>query len=372
MPKSDVVKVRQLTRWQRIGVASLFVAGALFLGGIVFILSGIYNIGAAREHWSATNFIITILRDRSISVASNGVEVPNLNDSDLYLLGAQLYDGGCNTCHGVPGRQLNPVYRNMLPQPPDLSGAFSDYSARELFWIVNNGLKYTGMPAWPGEGRSDEVWSVVAHLAKLHELGPDNEPRQEPTLPVGKDIAGLGTLPLENCVRCHGDGKTGTVSALVPQLQNLSLPYLVRALEEYRAGTRSSGIMEPIAYEMTDAEIERLTRYYADLPSVQSPAAASPALLERGREIAEQGIPEQDLPRCSSCHNGTDPQIPRLENQSARYLDNQLNLWRETSYRDTLPYGSLMANIGKRMTQDDARAVSAWYASLPPVRGVPQ
>jgi len=80
MPESDVVKVRQLTRWQRIGVASLFVAGALFLGGIVFILSGIYNIGAAREHWSITNFIITILRDRSISVASNGVEVPNLND----------------------------------------------------------------------------------------------------------------------------------------------------------------------------------------------------------------------------------------------------------------------------------------------------
>ena len=100
MPEDKVVKVRQLTRWQRIGVASLFVMGAMVLGGAAFVLSGIYNIGASREHWSLTNFIITILRDRSISVAASGIDIPNLDDPELFLLGAQHYRGGCDTCHG--------------------------------------------------------------------------------------------------------------------------------------------------------------------------------------------------------------------------------------------------------------------------------
>lgn len=371
MPEDKVVKVRQLTRWQRIGVASLFVMGAMVLGGAAFVLSGIYNIGASREHWSLTNFIITILRDRSISVAASGVDIPNLDDPELFLLGAQHYRGGCDTCHGDPGRELNPIYRNMLPQPPDLTGALSDYSARELFWIVYNGLKYTGMPAWAGENRTDEVWSVVAHLAQLHGRVPDMEPRQEPTLPLAQDIAGAGTLPIENCVRCHGDEATDTVSTLVPQLQNLPFPYLRRALEEYRGGIRSSGIMEPVAFEMTDDEIERFARYYSDLPDRRNSVRAPAEVLARGRRIAEQGVPEQDLPACGSCHNGADPQVPPLEAQSERYIATQLDLWRETDYRDTLPYGSLMSNIGKRMTQSDARAVSAWYASLPPAGARP-
>lgn len=366
MPEDKVVMVRQLTRWQRIGVASLFVIGAMVLGGVAFILSGIYNIGASREHWSMTNFIITILRDRSISVAASGIEVPDLNDPGLHLLGAEHYRGGCGTCHGEPGRELNPIYRNMLPQPPDLTGALGDYHARELFWIIKNGLKYTGMPAWPAENRPDEVWSVVAHLAQLHEQGADMRPPQTPAPPLELDIAGFGTLPLENCVRCHGDEATGTVSALVPRLENLPAAYLRRALQEYRGGIRSSGIMEPVAYEMTDDEIERFAQYYAGLPDRDSETNASAELLETGRRIAELGIPEQDLPACSSCHNGTDPHIPPLAAQSARYMATQLDLWRETDHRDTLPYGSLMANIGKRLTESDARAVSAWYASRPP------
>lgn len=369
MPEDKFVKVKQLTNWQRLGVSTLFVVGALLLGGVVFIFSGIYNIGAARDHWSVTNFLITILRDRSVSVAAGNIEAPDLDDPDLYLLGAEHYQGGCSSCHGTPGQLINPIYRNMLPQPPDLTGAFSDYKARELFWIVQNGLKYTGMPAWPGENRSDEVWAVVAHLAQLHQQGPEIEPRREPPLPLSQDLAGAGTVPLENCVRCHGDAAAEPVSSLVPRLHGLPLPYLRRTLEEYRNGKRSSGIMQPIAHEMTSSELDQLSAYYASLPAVPAASTVPKDLLEKGHQIAEKGIPEQDLPACSSCHGGANPQIPPLEGQSARFMATQLDLWRETEYRQTLPYGSLMSDIGKRMTADDAWAVSVFYESVVPVAG---
>ena len=64
----------------------------------------------------------------------------------------------------------HPTAREMLPPPPDLSKAAPQWKERELFWIVKNGLKYTGMPAWPSRQRDDEVWAVVAFLRRLPDL----------------------------------------------------------------------------------------------------------------------------------------------------------------------------------------------------------
>lgn len=358
MAEEKVVKVRQLTRWERLGVASLFVVGALFIGGIVFVLSGIYNIGASRDHWSLTNFIITILRDRSVAVAASGIEVPDLEDADLYLLGREHFLGACTSCHGIPGQPLNPIYSNMLPQPPDLIGAFEDYSAREVFWVVNHGLKYTGMPAWPGEGRPDEVWSVVAYLNRLNAEG---RPVESEFATNAAEARGFDT-----CARCHGQANERPVSALVPSLHGLSQAYLARALEEYRDGQRASGFMAPIAHDMSDIEIAEVADYFAGLENPPIATRGDPALLARGQEIASQGIPDQDVPACTSCHNGVDPQMPSLAGQSARYMETQLKLWQGSSYRSASAHGRLMALIGRRLDAKQAEAVSAYYESLHP------
>lgn len=363
MAKEKVVKVRQLTRWQRIGVASLFVIAAMVIGGVVFVLSGIYNIGASRDHWSFTNFIITILRDRSISVASNGIEVPELEDPDLYQLGQQHFLGACTSCHGIPGQPSNPIYSNMLPQPPDLTGAFEGYDARQVFWIVDHGLKYTGMPAWPGADRPDEVWSVVAYLKRLNGEGPPDQTA------FSEEAEEARTF--DTCVRCHGDADAAPVSALVPRLGGLSEAYLARTLEEYRNGQRASGFMAPIAHDMSDAEIADIAAYYAGLPAAGRSSAADPALVTEGRDIADSGVAEQDVPACTSCHNGSDPQVPSLAGQSARYLETQLKIWRNSGYRSGSAQGRLMAFIATRLSAADAEAVSAYYQSLAPMESSP-
>lgn len=365
MADEEVVRVPRLTRWQRIGIAVLFLLVALLLGGGVFIFSGIYNIAASREHWTFTNFLITVLRERSIAVAASGIKVPDLGDPALRRLGAEHYRGGCATCHGMPGQPQNPIYGNMLPSPPDLTNAFADYEPRELHWIIENGLKYTGMPAWSGDGRSDEVWSVVAYLASLQEGIQPAKGGEEPALALTADLAGAATVPLENCVRCHGAEGTSVVSDLVPMLHALPQAYLERALREYRQQVRDSGIMAPVAHEMTETELVRFAQYYAGLPPVSPALTAMSQPAERGRQIAEQGIPERDVPACVSCHNGSNPQVPPLLGQSAQYMANQLELWQDPGFRSTSPFGSLMAIVGRRLTDEDAEAVSAWYGAGP-------
>src|SRR5690606_15256326 len=83
------------------------------------------------------------------------------------------FDAGCAPCHGAPGEPATAFAPDMLPEPPPLVGAARDWSAAELFWIVRNGQKYTGMPAWIAHEREDEVWPVVAFLRQLQ--GMDRE-----------------------------------------------------------------------------------------------------------------------------------------------------------------------------------------------------
>ena len=58
------------------------------------------------------------------------------------------------------------IAHGLYPQPADLADTAKRYTASELFWIVKNGIKMSGMPAW-GDHNDDEVWGTVAFLQKL-------------------------------------------------------------------------------------------------------------------------------------------------------------------------------------------------------------
>jgi cytochrome c553 len=254
----------------------------------------------------------------------------------------------------------------MLPFPPDLAYAYEDYNSKELFWIIYNGLKFTGMPAWSGDGRKDEIWSLVAFLDRLRRKGADSYIDSEPSqvLPLELEVAGVATQPLENCVRCHGDTQHPPVSDLVPRLAGQSQAYLIRAIENYWEGARESGIMEPIAHNMSAAETEALAGYYSSLSPPQVAASQDPAAVMRGKKIAKDGLPKAGIPPCSGCHRGDNPQFPELAGQSAAYLRGQLALWQK-GLRDRSAYGAIMAVIANRLNEAQISDVTAYYASQP-------
>lgn len=357
--------------------ALLIVAAGLFVGATVFVLSGVYNVAARSPHWSITNWLLIVVRDRAIATSAFGVRVPDLADESLADLGAEHYRGACATCHGVPGQGAGPVYRSMLPAPPDLITARDDYTSAELFRIIYDGLKFTGMPAWAGEGRSDEVWSLVAFLDRLGREGARRYANSErpPLLPPELEAAGVANPPLENCVRCHGDARVLPLNDRVPRLHGQSEAYLIRSIENYLDGTRPSGIMAPIAHGMSEEESSTLARYYANLPvpwdesrdEARTGGAEdqNPEAVSRGRRIARDGVIRRGIPACSSCHGGVNPQFPKLAGQSATYLRGQLELWRN-GLRDRSGYGAIMAVIARRLDDAQMRDVTAFYASLPP------
>ncbi len=131
---------------------------------------GLYNVGADDHHWSLTYAVLQSVRDRSIQVHSERLEVPNLNDPQLVLNGAGQYAAMCNGCHLAPGVEDSEMTAGMYPKPPNLSKVRFD--PRDAFWAIKHGVKMSAMPAWGGSHDDPTIWSVVAFLRKLPTLTP--------------------------------------------------------------------------------------------------------------------------------------------------------------------------------------------------------
>ena len=141
--------------------------GIVALGGFAFVWSGVYNIGASHPHWPITYKMMMLVRNRSIANHAAGIQRPaDLADPMKAIMGTEHFAAHCSTCHGAPGVPRSELAEGMYPQPPDLTNVASRYTPEELFWILKNGIKMTGMPSWADHG-DDELWNTVAFLEQL-------------------------------------------------------------------------------------------------------------------------------------------------------------------------------------------------------------
>lgn len=361
------LRIADLPSWRAFALtfALLLVMGAA--SGVIFAAAGVYNVAASKGHWAVTRALLEFGMQRSVDTHSLLIEPPDIADPDMIALGAGHYRGACAPCHGGPGFAGNPIAANMLPPPPRLEEDISELKTRQIFWIVKHGLKYTGMPAWPAQNRDDEVWSLVAFLQELDGMGPDrfrllttgNLARDE-AAPVAAGIPS----ELTACMRCHESETASPVSALVPKLAGQNREYLVTSLRAFATGERESGIMQPVAAELDQDDIERLADFYSRLQPTDGTTTAGADTSGIGKQIARNGRAEDQIPACQSCHGkDASPQFPRLAGQPERYLREQLRLWKNGLRQ--AGQGAIMAPIANRMNNEQIAAVAQWYASIP-------
>lgn len=383
-------------------------ASALAITGMMVATSGIIPVKASAGHWDITSWFLHFTMQRSIATWSVGITTPPLDEPGLVLKGAEHYHTGCRPCHGSPGLHPPRVTQGMLPPPPYLAPKLSKWQPAELFFITKHGIKYTGMPAWPTQKRDDEVWAMTAFLRKL----PDLDSATYQQLIYGDlDSAKLSTrqntrqltltesttdqngikqaeefaipatsrsLPVlvNQCNRCHGvDGKGRGPNAF-PKLAGQRTNYLYESLRAYASGKRYSGIMQPIAAELSSGEMQRLADHYAtkrpaptDLDRTIEIATrdnTARRAIERGEIISRRGIPEKKVPACARCHevetSRRNPIYPRLAGQYADYLMLQLNLLKRNQ-RGGTDFSHLMQPIATRMTDAQIHDVVFYYSS---------
>lgn len=359
-------------RWKRLALA----LAALALLGALVSASGLVPIRASGGHFAVVQAALEFSMHRSVATYAAGTVVPALDDPAMVLKGAGQYEIGCRACHGSPSVPTSRLASAMLPVPPYLPRVVGDWSDAELFEVVKHGIKFTGMPAWPSQRRDDEVWAMVAFLRALPAMRPaeyrrlvgaDGPSEAAPTGPLGVQRPPEVT---ERCGPCHGVTGEGRGSSAFPALAGQSERYLLATLEAFARGARQSGIMQPVAAELDDAQRRALARYYAALRPTTRPPASAPdaAPIARGEQIARRGVPASRVPACVQCHGPggapRNPNYPTLAGQYADHLALQLTLFQRGD-RGGAAYARVMQRAAQGLTREEIRDVARYYASLP-------
>jgi mono/diheme cytochrome c family protein len=145
----------------------LSVAVLFLVGATIFVLCGTFNVAANEPHWPTMHWVMEMVRVRSIKVRAGDLMPPvNLADEARIIGGTAHFAEHCASCHTAPGVPADDMADGMYPKPPVLTEAAHQWTPGELFWIVKNGIKMSGMPSWAEHG-DDQLWNIVAFLEKL-------------------------------------------------------------------------------------------------------------------------------------------------------------------------------------------------------------
>jgi mono/diheme cytochrome c family protein len=218
-------------RLRTIGIALLFAAAAAGM----FMYAGLYNVAATRQHIAPVYWLLDYAMRRSVRHYSSRVEVPDLSDTGRVRNGFHHYRSQCLRCHGAPGVSPDDLGFGMNPAPANLVATAREWHAAEIYWVVKNGIKMSGMPAWEYRMSDREIWDVVAFVKHLPALSPKeyeawNTATQPPLLTKAPPVSGGGgdaeagrrALGQYLCATCHQiPGVTGANRHVGPPLNGM-------------------------------------------------------------------------------------------------------------------------------------------------------
>jgi mono/diheme cytochrome c family protein len=216
-------------------VAAAFALGCAVAGALA-LHWGVYDVAATEQHYRPTYWLLEVGMRRSVQVRARGIEVPPLEDPALIERGLVIYRAHCSQCHGAPGVAPEPFALGLTPIPANLAHAARSWTAAELFWIVKNGVKMTGMPGWEFRLAERDLWAAVAFMRQLPNLSPrqyaestrasGNKPlpftTDELTNAAADAASGKRAILQYGCAACHNiPGVVGAYAPVGPPLDGV-------------------------------------------------------------------------------------------------------------------------------------------------------
>lgn len=121
--------------------------------------------------------IITSAKHR-IFVGDKGQKNPLPDTPEVRADGKEAFSHFCVACHGMDGQNTGVPFANrMSPPVPSLaSTAVQRYTDGQLKWILDNGIRPSGMPRSKGILSDEELWSIIVFLRHLPAAGSQGEP----------------------------------------------------------------------------------------------------------------------------------------------------------------------------------------------------
>jgi mono/diheme cytochrome c family protein len=131
--------------------------------------------------------------DFAVSIASRlgsgNAQNPQAQNQRALIAGRDAYTGSCGMCHGATGDGRGVFGTATYPHASDLRMHDAvDKSDAQLFWIIKNGLAFTGMPGFADQYDDQATWSLVSYVRSLQDPSRVQQPGNPQ--PGGPPLAG--------------------------------------------------------------------------------------------------------------------------------------------------------------------------------------
>ena len=153
-------------------LVAIFAAAAIY--GWTIIAGGFSAMGTP-----STIETFVAKRLRRLATPTRARDVKNSMQATPEVLSAAKahFADHCASCHGNDGRGATLIGRGLYPKPPDMTQADTqNLTDGELYYIIENGIRFTGMPAFgeeEGNEHDEESWALVHFIRHLPSMTDD-------------------------------------------------------------------------------------------------------------------------------------------------------------------------------------------------------
>jgi len=126
------------------------------------------KVEAALVQWTKHHVTVGNKQDRNPFIAT----AENIHE------GQQAFTSYCAVCHGLDGQNTGVPFAELVspPVPSLASSSVQSYTDGQLKWIIENGIRPSGMPPSRGVFNDEDIWKIVLYIRHLPPAGSLGDP----------------------------------------------------------------------------------------------------------------------------------------------------------------------------------------------------
>ena len=154
----------------------VIVLGVLAVGGWLWITRMAEGFSARAKPSALEIFAARSARRLATPAAARDRKNPFSANPQILADARAHFADHCAICHSNNGSGQTTIGQNLYPKAPDLRlAATQELSDGQLYYIIHNGIRLTGMPAWGTEEKDDDSWKLVVFIRHLPQLTSEEE-----------------------------------------------------------------------------------------------------------------------------------------------------------------------------------------------------
>ena len=213
--------------------------------------------------------LANMAKDVVIPIEAEGKKNPLPDNDEVTRQGQQIFLQSCALCHGTDGHGRTDLGRNMYPPAMDMTSPHvQHWSDAELSWIIQNGVRLTGMPSWKSSISESDTWKLarfIHTLPRLDAVESAAKPVQVP--PAARPEAvlikyGKTLYRQEGCFMCHqleGEGGKVGPDLTLEGSRGRTDEWLIGHFKDPPAYT--PGSIMPAFKNLTDEQLQALAEF---------------------------------------------------------------------------------------------------------------